>query len=185
MVELQQFSENLLQFYIEMEQAFGAFQSSTGITCPPNCGQCCTHPEIEASPLEMLPLALHLYAEGKALAYLERLDEASSTCLLYQGDEKRGKCVAYAYRPSVCRMFGVGGIQDKKGEVSFSVCKHLKEDKPIQMKSLNNELTDIPMMLDWTHKLMALDHKLVSEKLPINQALKRSLEKILLLSQYE
>src|SRR4051812_18901933 len=110
-MNIREFSHNLEKLYEEMSSTFSSYQSSTGWSCLSGCGKCCLNPEIEASPLEMIPMALKLYDEGKLEAWIEKLKSTDQEfCLAYEGDiQGKGKCGQYSTRPSVCRMFGVAG----------------------------------------------------------------------------
>ena len=58
-----QLVENL--FY-QLEQEIAEFEQVSGMYCVSGCGKCCTYPDVEASPLEFLPWAFHLFLNGEA-----------------------------------------------------------------------------------------------------------------------
>ena len=53
------------------------FQSHTQLSCVAGCGKCCNHPELDASPLEFLPWAFHLFLNGEAEKVLTILNKSS------------------------------------------------------------------------------------------------------------
>jgi Fe-S-cluster containining protein len=183
-MNIREFTFNLIKLYEEMAETFSDYQSQSGLHCLKNCGRCCLNPDIEASPLEMFPLALKVYDEGKLDEWLHKLENNSqSHCVLYvpTGIEGEGRCGFYSERPAVCRMFGVAGTFDKHREVRLSICKYIKENQPI-VPEVN---TSTPLIPEWSSKLMTLDPELVQKKLPINIALKEALQRIAFCAQYQ
>ena len=185
-MSLNDFAADLLKLYNEMSESFSQYQNSTGITCPSNCGKCCDNPEIEASPMEMIPMALELLRRGELDLWLEKLEDAPGTCAIFNAitpDKELGRCSIYEYRPPLCRMFGVSGWTDKNDKVGLSICKKLKVLHPERVLTTSpNEET--PILRNWSMKLMQYDSRLVSDRMPINLALKRALEKVALYSMY-
>jgi len=183
-MNIREFAFNLEKVYAEMADTFSAYQSGTGLSCPPGCGRCCTNPEIEASVLEMIPFALKIYDQGQLDEWIQKLEERENPqCILLEIDESTGKtrCISYNERPSVCRMFGVAGTYNKHQEITHSICKLIKE--------LNTEIPtpneSTPLIPLWSSKLTAIDPELSKNKLPINQAMKLALEKIAFYTQYQ
>jgi uncharacterized protein len=185
-MNIKEFAQNLQALYDEMSDVFSHYQSQTGLKCLSGCGQCCNNPEVEASYLEMLPLALKIYEENKLEEWLEELtNNSSASCLMYQPhseDRKLGQCGAYKERPSLCRMFGVSGYQDKYQKVILSICKHIKAENPELAQSVESQASseNTPLMIQWSYRLVQLDPALVQQRVPINQALLRALEKVAL-----
>jgi Fe-S-cluster containining protein len=183
-MNIREFAFNLEKVYAEMANTFSAYQSGTGLNCPPGCGRCCTNPEIEASVLEMIPFALKIYDQGQLDEWLQKIEERENPqCILLETDELTGKtkCTSYLERPSVCRMFGVAGTYNKHNEVTHAICKLLKElnaDLPVPSAST-------PLIPHWSSKLSGLDPELSKNKLPINHAIKGALEKIAFYTQYQ
>jgi Fe-S-cluster containining protein len=180
--DLEKYSDELLNLYQEMSACFSQFQNNSGLPCPPSCGHCCTYPHIEASVREMIPMALYFYKKGEAEAVLKKIEENPKFCVNYIFDQNNidnGKCGHYSVRPSVCRMFGVYGYQDKNGNTKVAACKILNPN----LKDQN--LINAPLMSDWNYKMMSLDAKLVSDKMPINLALKKALEEVLFKAQFD
>ncbi len=214
MNRLRELSSQVMDVYQSLSQEFSAYQSSQSLNCVEKCGACCNNPDIEVSPLEMLPLALHLFDTGRAEQAFDELDSYSGfACKQYQRlslDGKEGYCGIYEYRPGICRMFGAAGYKTKSGEATLSVCKPIKQAVPekyaaalitIQPQHLdifekrlvddiaaNSEVrvtsTKPPMIAEGRQKLAQLDYELGERLMPINDALRFVLEKTLTLSFY-
>jgi uncharacterized protein len=183
-MNIREYVFHLKNLYADMSATFAGFQTKSGLSCLAGCGRCCLNPEIEASPLEMLPLALELYDQGLLEEWLTKLaNNSQSHCLLFvaSGQEGQGFCGQYAGRPSVCRMFGVAGYFNKHQEPTLSICKSIKESNS---KDLPSAL-GVPMLAHWSAKLATLDPQLIQGRQPINQALKAALEKVALCAQYQ
>ena len=50
--------------YLKLDREIANFTRQSGLHCIKGCGECCKKPDIEATPLEFLPLALKLFDEG-------------------------------------------------------------------------------------------------------------------------
>lgn len=174
-----------------MSLTFSTYQRSTGLNCLSGCGSCCLNPEIEASVLEMIPMALQILDENKLEYWLDRLETSlQQSCLMYRPlspDGTKGSCGAYEGRPSVCRMFGVSGYFDKHQRAKLSICKRIKEHNPelAAKKDAEASITETPMLQHWTLRLTQLDPALIQDRMPINEALKRALQKVALYAQYQ
>ena len=205
MNRLRELSSQVMDVYQSLSQEFSAYQSSQSLSCVERCGACCNNPDIEVSPLEMLPLALHLFDTGRAEQEFDELDNYSGfACKQYQRlslDGKEGYCGIYEYRPGICRMFGAAGYKTKSGEATLSVCKPIKQAVPEKYaaaliaiqpawgQSNNSDPMSIsnskpPMIAEGRQKLAQLDYELGDKLIPINDALRYILEKILTLSFY-
>jgi len=174
----------------ELEQSFGAYQLRSSLSCIPGCGACCNNPNIEATVLEMLPLALHLYDLGQAETVLEELQSYSGfACYHYKRNSLDGlmsSCSVYKQRPVICRVFGAAGDRDKYGNTRLSVCRHIKQNKAeayqLALQNLPREAP--PRMATGKQRLRQIDFTLGREDLPINQALQRALQLVLFQSSF-
>ena len=183
-MNIREFTFKVKKVYDEMSETFSIYQTSTGLHCLTNCGRCCQNPDVEASVLEMLPLALKIYDEGKMDEWLLKLETTTQNhCLLFvpTGGEGEGRCGSYNERPSVCRMFGVAGTFNKHREVTLSICKYIKEN--------NSTLTEVnsstPLIPDWTSKLSTIDPDLTQKKVSMNEAILKALEHVAFYAQYQ
>ena len=201
-------SSQVMDVYQSLSQEFSAYQSSQSLNCVEKCGACCNKPDIEVSPLEMLPYALHLFDTGQAEQVFDELQSYNGfACKQYQRlslDGTEGYCGIYEYRPGICRMFGAAGYKTKSGEATLSVCKPIKQAVPekyaaaliaIQpawgqshdsdpMSTMSISSSKPPMIAEGRQRLAQLDYELGDKLMPINDALRYILEKILTLRFY-
>ena len=214
MNRLRELSSQVMDVYHSLSQEFSSYQSSQSLNCVEKCGACCNKPDIEVSPLEMLPFALHLFDTGQAEQVFDELQSYSGfACKQYQRlslDGIEGFCGIYEYRPGLCRMFGAAGYKTKSGEATLSVCKTIKQAvpdkyaaalitiKPQRADAFKQPLTeDIaansaiqsiaikpPMLAEGRQRIAQIDYELGDKLMPINDALCFMLEKILTLSFY-
>lgn len=192
MQQLRDTASQLMILNDEIALTYSRYQNDRKLFCRSGCGQCCLHPGIEASVLEMLPLALHLYDTGLAESTLDALqqhDQDQAGCFFYQAsseDRKSGQCGVYPYRPAVCRMFGAAGYRGREGEVLLSVCKVIRADAPEAViateQSLSSETP--PMMRNHKAQITQLDFELSKENMPIKQATAVALEKVITKAWY-
>ncbi|MBV2129148.1 YkgJ family cysteine cluster protein [Arsukibacterium indicum] len=191
MQRLRELSRRVEAVYSEIADTFSNYQQRQGLQCRTGCGECCLAPTIEATTLEMLPLALHLFDIGRAEQTLEQLDQLTEPqgCLFYQKlsfDGKQGQCSVYQQRPSICRMFGAAGYRDKTGQTSLSVCKTIKADHPAKYQQglimLQSSLP--PLMMQSKEQVNELDYQLGNRHYPINTALQLALEQVMFKACY-
>jgi Fe-S-cluster containining protein len=174
--------------YSKLELEITAFQEQTKLGCVSGCGKCCNNPDIDASPLEFLPWAYHLYLKGKAEAILDQLNATTelTKCYIYhpfsefEGD--KGSCSDYKHRGLICRLFGFGATKDKYGKLRLATCKIIKEGQKVnfdQSTILINEGLPVPIFTDYYMNLSQIDFQLGNVVVPINKALKLALEEVL------
>ncbi len=174
--------ENL--FY-QLEQESAQFEQSSGISCVSGCGKCCTYPDIEASPLEFLPWAFHLFLNGEAEKTLIVLNKThSSTCLIYKplSNIDQGRCSTYKYRGLICRLFGFAANTDKYGNLRLATCNIIKEGQTENYNSTAEAITKglhVPVFTEYYMQLNQIDFHLGNIILPVNKALKMALEEVL------
>ncbi|MBK6267369.1 YkgJ family cysteine cluster protein [Marivirga sp. S37H4] len=175
------------QLYTRLDSDINNFRENSGVFCFSGCGKCCTKPDIEASPLEFLPLAFHWFKQGMAHEMLDKLQsENSSICILYHPlsltDSTKGSCGNYPYRGLICRLFGYGAGKDKYGKLRLVTCKLIKEGqvenyaKAVEMLKRNEQ---VPIFSDYYTHLMQIDFRLANQMLPINEAIEAALEAVL------
>jgi len=121
--------------YQNLDAQIASFQTATGLHCPEGCGQCCENPEIEATPLEMLPLAAELLRRGDARQWLDKAHRAdhSGQCVFYRPDpliSGHGRCHLYLWRPVLCCLFGFAALPDKQGVPRLAICRQHKATMP-------------------------------------------------------
>jgi len=165
------------------------FSAASGLGCPPGCGACCTSPEVEASIVELAPMAAALCDKGRALDVLEQLSASPmpAPCVLYRADPStvgQGRCSAYAERPMICRLFGFGARRTRTGRTELVACRTMRASDPERMAAVagNEVLVDLaPMMSDHAQAVAAESHSTGARLMPINAALRQALERELFL----
>lgn len=173
--------------FSKLEVEIAHFQESSTLGCVAGCGKCCTNPEIDASPLEFLPWAFHLYLNGQAENVLSALNaNPSSLCYIYNPlsllDSNKGNCSEYQYRGLICRLFGFGANKDKYGQYRISTCKIIKENQKDAFEKTSKAINDglaVPVFTDYYMNLSQIDFRLGNLILPINKALVYAIEEVL------
>ena len=171
----------------ELGAATDAYAAASGLRCREGCGQCCLRPGIETQVVELLPLARALLASGEADAAYERAGaDPDGRCVFYRPsgpDETRGRCGQYALRPSLCRLFGFAAVSGKDGRPpALAAChwhKRLTPDTVATAQQAIDGGAEVPLFSAWTMKFRLLaPTPALAERLPINRALMRAIEKM-------
>lgn len=178
--------ENLFK---ELDKNIAKFQLKSQLHCISGCSTCCKNPKIDATALEMLPLAFHYYCQSGIETQLERiksLNEKSSMCAILAhlqiSGNNNGGCKEYKYRGLVCRLFGYSAYLNKLSEKSIVTCKIIKEDQVDNFNKANlliNTGLKIPVWSDYYQKLKGIDSRLTDEMQPINYAIIEAMEYVL------
>ena len=163
------------------------FQKETKLGCIAGCGKCCSTPEIDASPLEFLPWAFHVFLNGLAEETLLELEQnTNATCFLYRPKSltefTKGNCSTYQYRGLICRLFGFGATTDKYGKLRIATCNIIKEGQTTNFESATNAINsglNVPIFTEYYMQLSQIDFKLGNVFLPVNKAMKVALEEVL------
>jgi hypothetical protein len=170
-----------------LEIEISAFKTQTHLFCNAGCGKCCSTPNIDASPLEFLPWAFHLFLNGIAESTLEELAKVTTAnCFLYRPlsvlEHHRGNCSNYRYRGLICRLFGYGATTDKYGKLRLATCKIIKEEQPENFTTAETAINNgiyVPIFTDYYMQLAQIDLRMGMTLLPINEALKIAIEEVL------
>jgi Fe-S-cluster containining protein len=190
MQQLRDTALQLMDLNQQISHDFSTYQNNRQLFCRQGCGACCQHPDIETSALEMLPWALHLYDSGAAESALESLQQPSAEgCFFYRaeaGNPQNGYCSIYPYRPALCRMFGAAGYRGRSGEMLLSVCKVIRNDRAEAVLATEQSLSSEPppMMLQYKSQIAQLSYDLGNKNMPIKEAAKAALEKVLTKAYY-
>jgi len=73
------------KLFFQLDQESVLFKKSSGLSCVVGCGRCCSTPTVEASPLEFLPWAFHLFLNDEEKNTLALLNQTQAkTCILYK-----------------------------------------------------------------------------------------------------
>ena len=173
------------RLFYQLEQDSAQFQNKSGISCVSGCGKCCTSPDIEASPLEFLPWAFHLFLNGEAEKTLGILKKnPKRNCLIYKplSIVDQGRCNDYKYRGLICRLFGFAANTDKYGNLRLVTCKIIKEGQAGKYNSAVEAMAKglyVPVFTDYYMQLNQIDFQLGNIIVPINKALAMALEEVL------
>ena len=170
-----------------LEIEISSFKSETHLHCNAGCGKCCSKPDIDASPLEFLPWAFHLFLNGKAEETVALLSNAATTnCFLYRPlsvlEHHKGSCGNYRYRGLICRLFGYAANTDKFGKLRLATCKIIKEEQNENFNAAEEAIIKgkyVPVFTDYYMRLAQIDLRLGITLLPINEALKMAIEEVL------
>ena len=174
-------------FYRELDEHIERTTLSTGMKCVHLCNVCCVKTDIEASPLEFIPLAAFLYKTGQVDEFITLLDKAEETgyCALLMPEAwKEGKwgCRYYEKRGLICRMFGFGYRLNQEEIPEIVTCKILKDKSPGAIQNANvlgrKTPEDVPLFRNYSMKLFSIDPDLSINLLPINQAIRIAIEKL-------
>ncbi|MEI6275830.1 MAG: hypothetical protein WCP08_07560 [Prolixibacteraceae bacterium] len=177
----------------EVEKIFGELDAhlqttagQSGLKCPDFCGVCCRKSDLEASPLEFMPLAAWLYKTGKVDEFLAKLDHPTHPwCACFDPDAvARGEwgCQYYEHRGLICRLFGFGFRLNREGLPVLVTCKIMKctqsaaVAKAGEMAASSPE--EMPVFSNYFMRLMTLDPELAVPQMPINQAIRTAIEKL-------
>jgi Fe-S-cluster containining protein len=175
--------------YRRLDRRIAAFRRSSGLACLAGCGECCRSTEVEATILELLPLALDLHRRGRTEGVLEPLrgPQFPERCLLFSEralGRFGGHCTEYSRRPLLCRLFGFAAMENREGEPELVACRLIREAEPTltaeAAESVVRGRLAAPLMRAYTLAMYRLDPVLGSAVLPINAALKQALERVAL-----
>lgn len=173
------------KLFFQLDQESVHFKKNSGLSCVVGCGRCCSTPTVEASPLEFLPWAFHLFLNDEAKNTLALLNQTQDkTCILYKSltSIHQGKCSNYKYRGLICRLFGFAANTDKYGNLRMTTCKIIKEGQHKEYNSTSQAIAKglyVPVFTDYYMQLNQIDFHLGNLILPINKALKMALEEVL------
>lgn len=174
----------LFTLFSEIDAATGELAAATGLHCPAECGQCCESPKVHTNPAELAPLAEHLMAAGTAEAALElALAAGPGACIFYRASGAgTGRCSVYAWRPSVCRLFGFAAVRGKHGTPELAACKVHRAVMPEAVEraqALVVEGHPVPLFVEYQQRAAEAADSPMAQLLPINVAAAQALERAL------
>lgn len=170
--------------YARLDQEIDQLQKTSGLHCLSGCGECCKKPDIEATPLEFLPLALQFYDEGKAETALNEIRNSKvSLCYVFRPHVTNfgGLCNEYPNRGLICRLFGFTARRNKEGQSELVTCKLIKEQQKADFDALVIEMKSgkkVPVMSDYYSRIAGIDPNLTAFY-PINEAMAQALETVM------
>ena len=178
--------EEVEKVFSELDDHLKSSASQSGLNCPQFCGMCCRKKDIEASPIEFMPLAAWLYRTGKIDEFLERLDHPEHPwCACFDPHaSERGEwgCQYYEHRGLICRLFGFGYRLNREEKPVLVTCKIMKTTraeavaKAAELAALHPE--EMPIFSNYFMKLLAIDPDLAVPQMPINEAIRTAIEKL-------
>jgi Fe-S-cluster containining protein len=173
--------------FAKLDAEIQSFQSWTGMHCKSGCGKCCFKPDIEATILEFLPFAHHLYRQSEAFEWLEKIKASDSTiCLILNPTQAgAGLCSQYVHRGLICRLFGYSARTNKYAAKELITCQIIKTEQPVQFNTAVDGIASggaVPMMNEFYMQLHAIDHELTHVFYPINEAIRLAI--VVVLSYY-
>jgi len=179
--------QQIMNIYDAIDRQIEIFQAASGLHCPSGCGKCCENPEVETTPLQMLPLAMTLINQDQDSKWLEKVEslDYAGACVFYERDPLiagNGRCGVYAWRPALCRLFGFAAVRNKHGNSELAVCKIHKQTMPKALTTVPTNLA--PNFADFTMQLANLDPG-QSQLMPINKALAIAIQKLGLAIDYQ
>jgi uncharacterized protein len=174
------------EIYRELDVKTEEFKRASGLRCPGGCGRCCMSENIEATPLEFLPLAAHLWETGEAEKWAEniRLLKERRSCVLFRPDPYKpgdGRCMHYSMRGLICRAFGYTASKDKYSVTRFIGCKVMREDFPENFENTREAVSKglyIPLVTVFSYRLISIDQTLGRMYMPINKAIGGAIERV-------
>lgn len=170
----------------ELDKHLRNSSGESGLRCPDFCGACCRKSDIEASPIEFMPLAAWLYKTGRVEELLERLDNPlHSWCVCFDPEASRKGawgCQYYEHRGLICRLFGFGYRLNRDNHPVLVTCRIMKNTqadavtKSAEIAELHPE--EMPIFSHYFMRLLAIDPDLAVPQMPINQAIRTAIEKL-------
>jgi uncharacterized protein len=188
-----QLAEQVQEIYNQIDQQTESLAIKTGLKCPTGCGRCCENPNIETTPLEMLPIALELFQKKQTQEFIEKASKVNweGRCIFYEADTMiagNGRCSIYAFRPSVCRLFGFAAVKNKQGSAELGACRYHKEIMPELIQKVKESIAEgmsAPSFSDIAFQLSNIEPYLSNQRMPINQALQVAIQRIGLMIHLE
>lgn len=172
------------RLFTALDKQIEGAQVQSGLRCLPGCGECCKKPDIEATPLEFLPLALQYFDEGIAEDMHRQLSEqGAGMCHLFRPSVTAfgGLCSQYPHRGLICRLFGYSARRNREDQFELLTCRLLKEQRPTAVAALKDVMHSrkgIPVMADYYSRLRQIDPAL-ADFYPINTAACKALEAVM------
>lgn len=167
----------VMAVYDELAEQLRTTTRMTGLGCPTGCGACCLSPNVQATPLEVLPAVAALTRHAPVEHWLDRLELSDLPCTFYAADPQnpsQGRCQTYETRPLLCRLHGFAARRNKYGGRDFAACRVMRLHQPevvhAVITQVSQEADIVPMYGDWYARIAGLNPSLGSELLPINQA---------------
>ena len=172
------------QVFKNLDTEILRLQTASTLHCKLGCGKCCFKADIEATILEFLPFAHHLYQLGEAEEWHEKLKVSdSSICLILNPTQAgAGLCSEYTHRGLICRLFGYSARTNKYGKHELVTCQIIKTEQSAAYEVAEAIIEGggpVPVMSDYYMQLCGIDIDLTKDFYPINRAIQKALETVL------
>jgi len=181
----------VVKVFHDIERDIESFCINTGLKCREFCCKCCEKEDVEASVIEMLPLAFHLFREGTADEWLAKaqIPNNKPVCPFLCPDpvNEIGFCPFYEFRPLICRLFGFAAITDKNNQPILVTCDPNKRETPeIYHKTIEaiEKGLPVPLMKNYYFRIMGIDMRLSQHRYKLNTALRLAIEEVQFYYQY-
>jgi len=172
---------------IQASKHSSKFANKTQLYCEKGCGKCCTTKNVEATVLEFIPAAYYLFRNDRINQVYEKIEnmQDNSVCVFYNFlNDENGQCEIYNYRGLICRLFGYSTHFNKTGKLELVSCNFIKT-LPTSQHILIEQLKSAPKITDYYMKLSGIDLKMANEQFPINEAIRKALEIVILYFQFK
>ncbi|MFH1981798.1 MAG: YkgJ family cysteine cluster protein [Pseudomonadota bacterium] len=177
--------------YLNIDRETAAFSAAAGIVCPEGCGRCCLSETVEASVLELMPMARALFRSGLIDLWVDAIFAAPSSgpCSVFEMDAAtrgNGRCRLYGWRPLICRMFGFATRRDKNGNPAFRACREIDALRPATASAAVAAVVGglpVPLFASYHLQVASLHTSLGSPLMPINKAFQQAVNRYGLLFQ--
>lgn len=168
------------------DKQINKFKEKTGLKCINKCGECCLKNNIEATVLEFMPAALYIVNNSEFENIYSKLNNNfdKPICIFYNPfTSDNGYCSIYEYRGLICRLFGFSANYNKNGIPNMITCRQIKQN--LSFNNVYSFKKYIPIISEYYLKLYLVDFNLSRERLPINQAIKKALDIVMLYYEYK
>ncbi len=179
-------SDDVLSVHSEIDRSIESLKQRFPIDCPIGCGDCCRSPNVEASILEMLPVAETVFDTQEIDFWLAALDDRQGepACVFYTPDRLsfgQGRCAVYPLRPSMCRLFGYSAVRNKRGALTFAPCRVVRQQRPQAVELAERAVAEgdeILCISEASARVANVEPALGNRRLPINEAFRLAIERV-------
>jgi uncharacterized protein len=183
-LSLRQKVQEVEEVFSLLSKDMSAFQDWSKLSCKTGCGKCCTKADIEATVLEFIPFAYHVYMLRQSEQWLDRLKtHGDDICLFFNPTAAGlGSCSQYKHRGLICRLFGFSARTNKYANREFVSCQTIKTEQADGYQLAFEKVRSgdaIPVMNQYYMRLVGIDPLLAREFFPINEAIRRAVETVL------
>lgn len=184
MDQLEEKVQSVEAVFKKLDAEISKFQSWSTLHCDYSCGKCCFKPDIEATPLEFLPFAFHLFKTNRAEESLTKLNETNAEIcmILHPRQSGAGLCSEYSHRGLICRLFGYSARTNKYGKRELITCQIIKTGQSEKFDEAEKKIEsgmEVPVMSEYYMQLASIDFEMAREFYPINQAIRKAIENVL------